>query len=230
MLDYSSSEFKLLVNFLERLCKIDCVYESSKKVYIILAVVLILIIASALIGFYFYPNFLNKIKDNTWDPSISITGTLKNDHSLFKETGLREEMIASDEKKVKLLPPGSSPPSQTILPPFSTTLEEDREEYAKKDAIRVEEMMNYFSYDYEEPDTKKIPFSVTTEIGPNPWNTKTKLLHVGLRGYKQEQKNRPPSNLVFLLDVSGSMDNPDKLPKKALKLLVKELNEEDKFP
>lgn len=97
------------------------------------------------------------------------------------------------------------------------------------DAVRIEEMVNYFNYDYPAP-TGKDPFSITTELGPCPWNPEHHLIHIGLQGEKIELENAPNSNLVFLLDVSGSMNSPDKLPllKKAFRLLVKELKEEDK--
>lgn len=98
-----------------------------------------------------------------------------------------------------------------------------------KDAIRIEEMINYFTYNYKAPKDGD-PFSITTEMGPCPWDEKHKLVHIGLQGMKVEMDSLPPSNLVFLLDVSGSMDMPDKLPllKMAFKMLVKNLRKEDK--
>jgi Ca-activated chloride channel family protein len=96
------------------------------------------------------------------------------------------------------------------------------------DAVRVEEMINYFSYDYDLPNGED-PFSVNTEITPAPWNPKHQLVQIGIQGEKVEADNLPPSNLVFLLDVSGSMRSHDKLPllKKGFKLLVNQLREED---
>ncbi len=79
-----------------------------------------------------------------------------------------------------------------------------------KDAVRIEEMINYFDYDYPEPK-KDQPFSVTMEISDAPWNTKHHLVHVGLQGKKLDTKNLAPSNLVFLIDVSGSMDSHNKI-------------------
>ena len=98
----------------------------------------------------------------------------------------------------------------------------------EKGAVRVEEMINYFNYDYPDP-TDEHPFSITTEIGDCPWND-NKLVHIGLQGKRMEKKDLPSSNLVFLLDVSGSMNSPNKLPllKKSFKLLLNELGEEDK--
>jgi len=99
-----------------------------------------------------------------------------------------------------------------------------------KDAVRVEEMINYFSYDYPLPKDKTRPFSVTTEIAPTPWNKDSHLLRVGLKGYDIAAEKLPPANLVFLVDVSGSMMTPDKLPllKSGLKLLVQNLRAQDR--
>jgi Ca-activated chloride channel family protein len=78
-----------------------------------------------------------------------------------------------------------------------------------QDAVRVEEMINYFSYDYQLPKDKTRPFSVTTEIAPTPWNKDSVLLRVGLKGYDIAAEKLPPANLVFLVDVSGSMMSAD---------------------
>ena len=77
-----------------------------------------------------------------------------------------------------------------------------------QDAVRVEEMINYFSYDYPLPKDKTRPFSVTTEIAPTPWNKDSVLLRVGIKGYDIAAQKLPPANLVFLVDVSGSMSRP----------------------
>ena len=91
-----------------------------------------------------------------------------------------------------------------------------------KDAVRIEELINYFDYDYEDP-TGEHPFSVTTEVSRAPWNPDHHLVHVGLQGKKLNYDEVRPSNLVFLVDVSGSMRSANKLDllKKAFKLLVK---------
>jgi len=98
-----------------------------------------------------------------------------------------------------------------------------------KDAVRIEEMINYFDYDYEQPKGDD-PFSITTEISVAPWNTKHKLVHIGLQGRNVPKENLPPTNLVFLIDVSGSMDEPNKLPllKSSFRLLVEQLREQDR--
>jgi Ca-activated chloride channel homolog len=97
------------------------------------------------------------------------------------------------------------------------------------DAVRIEEMINYFKYDYPEPKGEH-PFSVYTELAVCPWNPKHQLLHIGLRGKSIDKSSLPPSNLVFLLDVSGSMDDPNKLPllKSAFGMLVNELRAQDR--
>ncbi|TRZ46218.1 vWA domain-containing protein [Robertkochia solimangrovi] len=97
------------------------------------------------------------------------------------------------------------------------------------DAVRIEEMINYFSYDYKEPSRDE-PFSINTELSECPWNTKNMLLHIGLQGKKIETEDLPPSNIVFLIDVSGSMESPNKLPllKSSFKLLIETLRPQDK--
>jgi len=99
-----------------------------------------------------------------------------------------------------------------------------------KDAIRTEELINYFSYDYPRPNSRATPFSITTEVGPSPWNPATQLLHIGIQGYDVPRSQLPAANLVFLVDVSGSMQSPDKLEllKSALRLLVRELQADDR--
>ncbi|MBN2774913.1 MAG: von Willebrand factor type A domain-containing protein, partial [Prolixibacteraceae bacterium] len=98
------------------------------------------------------------------------------------------------------------------------------------DAVRVEEMINYFSYNYPEPMGEH-PFSVYTELSECPWNSSHQLLHIGLKGKSIDKTELPASNLVFLLDVSGSMDAYNKLPlvKKAFRLLVNELRPNDRI-
>lgn len=98
-----------------------------------------------------------------------------------------------------------------------------------KDAVRIEEMINYFSYYYEEP-TGDDPFSINTEIAPAPWNAQHQLVHIGLQGKNIPTDDLPASNLVFLLDVSGSMSSPNKLPllKSGFKLLVQQLRPQDR--
>ncbi|MEH2190443.1 MAG: von Willebrand factor type A domain-containing protein [Nostoc sp.] len=102
-------------------------------------------------------------------------------------------------------------------------------ELPPKDAVRIEELINYFTYNYPQPKGNR-PFSVTTEVTAAPWNPQHKLVQVGLQGKRLESETLPPSNLVFLIDVSGSMDDPNKLPlvQQSLKLLVNKLRPEDR--
>lgn len=97
-----------------------------------------------------------------------------------------------------------------------------------KDAVRIEEMINYFDYKYAQP-TGEDPFAVYTEISSCPWNTKHRLVHIGLQGKSIAKEDLPPGNLVFLIDVSGSMNAANKLPlvKTALKMLTTQLRPQD---
>ena len=97
------------------------------------------------------------------------------------------------------------------------------------DAVKIEEMINYFDYQYPQPKDEH-PFSINTEFVETPWNTATKLVKIGLQGKTFEQEDLPASNLTFLIDVSGSMGAQNKLPllKSAFKLLVNQLRKEDK--
>jgi Ca-activated chloride channel family protein len=96
-------------------------------------------------------------------------------------------------------------------------------------AVRIEELINYFHYDYPQPEEGK-PFSIHTELSEAPWNKDHRLVLVSLQGKKVPTENIPESNLVFLIDVSGSMEAPDKLPlvKQSMKLLADQLREKDK--
>lgn len=114
------------------------------------------------------------------------------------------------------------------------------------DAIRIEELINYFPYSYREPvvtgevpeevtpsnlpDFLEHPVAISAEVGPTPWESDTRLLRIALKGFEVDWKKRPPANLVFLLDVSGSMSTANKLPlvKESLKLLVERLNGNDR--
>ncbi len=132
--------------------------------------------------------------------------------------------------------------SKVIVNPLSTfSIDVDAASYSnvrrilksgrlpEQGAVRIEEMINYFSYEYAQP-TGKDPFAVHTEIAVCPWNTQHQLVLIGLQGKKMNVDELPPSNLTFLIDVSGSMMMPDKLPlvQASLKLLVDQLRPVDK--
>jgi len=99
----------------------------------------------------------------------------------------------------------------------------------RAESVRVEEFINYFNYSYPRPDASEGPFSITTEVGPSPWNADRKLMLVGLQGFEVERDELPPANLVFLIDVSGSMNQPNKLGllKSSMKMLTRGLRPQD---
>lgn len=131
---------------------------------------------------------------------------------------------------------------KSINDPLSTfSIDVDRASYSNvrrfinsstmpyKDAVRIEEMINYFDYDYENPKGEH-PFATHLELGDCPWNQKNKLLLIGIQGESVAEENIPPCNLVFLIDVSGSMNYENKLPllKKSFRILVDKLRPEDR--
>jgi Ca-activated chloride channel family protein len=136
--------------------------------------------------------------------------------------------------------PGFRSPRTTPLSTFS--IDVDRASYSNvrrflregqrppKDAVRIEEMVNYFAYGYAEPAAGQ-PFSVATDVAPCPWNERHRLVRIGLQGRHVDTRSLPPSNLVFLVDVSGSMSSANKLPlvKEALGMLVANLRAQDRI-
>jgi Ca-activated chloride channel homolog len=98
------------------------------------------------------------------------------------------------------------------------------------DAVRPEEFINYFDYGYPQPSNRSQPFSVTTELAAAPWNAKRELLLVGLKGFEMQKSEIPAANLVFLLDVSGSMDEPNKLPllKASISQMIERMGARDR--
>lgn len=97
-------------------------------------------------------------------------------------------------------------------------------------AVRVEEMVNYFPYAYARPQQRNAPFAVTTEVMPSPWNAQNQLLHIAVRGFDIEKTERPPMNVVLLVDVSGSMGPADRLPllKQGFRLFAESLRPQDR--
>ena len=101
--------------------------------------------------------------------------------------------------------------------------------FPSPDVIKIEEMINYFDYEYPLPQDKGTPFESAIMISDSPWHTGRKLMHIGIKGYNVEPTNRLFSNIVFLVDVSGSMDSPDKLPlaKESIEMLLGTMVPED---
>lgn len=97
------------------------------------------------------------------------------------------------------------------------------------DAVRIEELVNYFDYNYALPETRETPFKPTVTVINSPWSKDKKLVHIGIKGFDIQPDEKPHSNLVFLVDVSGSMDSPDRLPlvKSSLKMLLDQLQPDD---
>lgn len=153
--------------------------------------------------------------------------------------GLTVELPPTSEKYASVEEGAFRRASEEPISTFS--IDTDRASYANArryiqfgslppvDAVRVEEMINYFDYSYPEPSDGR-PFSITTEIADCPWNASNKILRVGVKGRTVAKEAMPPGNFVFLVDVSGSMSTPDKLPlvKESLKKLAAQLRPDDR--
>ncbi len=100
-----------------------------------------------------------------------------------------------------------------------------------QEAVRVEELINYFDYDYDVPPKGGAPFASNVTVAPSPWNANTRLVHIGIKAQRREMANMAPANLVFLIDTSGSMNASNKLPllKRAFGLLINEMRPQDKI-
>ncbi len=156
---------------------------------------------------------------------------LKEVQQQYKEVG-RDQFEDFEESPIKLV---SGEPVSTF------SIDVDTASYSfvrrqlnngvlpQKDSVRIEEMINYFDYDYPQPETKEVPFEHTVAVTPSPWKEGNKLVHIGIKGYDVAATETPRSNLVFLLDVSGSMNNADKLPLlvNSMKMLLETLSPED---
>ncbi len=137
---------------------------------------------------------------------------------------------------------GTNPVRSALESPVSTfSIDVDTASYAfarrslkegflpERDSVRVEEMINYFPYDWAGPQNAEVPFNTTVTVTPTPWNADTRLMHVAIKGYDVQPAEKPRSNLVFLIDTSGSMSAADKLPllKNSFRLLVERLEADD---
>ncbi|AUX70414.1 hypothetical protein CHX26_13740 [Porphyrobacter sp. HT-58-2] len=175
-------------------------------------------------------------------PALAVTAS-RTSEATMAGYSIPPVMVATDPGREQYDGKEVSPVKLTSAEPVSTfAVDVDTGAYANarrflsqgmmppQDAVRTEEMVNYFRYDYARPKDGSQPFSVTTDVAKTPWNDGTYLMRIGLRGYDIDSDERPPANLVFLMDVSGSMNAPDKLPlvKTALAGLAGELSPKDK--
>jgi Ca-activated chloride channel family protein len=155
----------------------------------------------------------------------------------------REILPPLEESRDRFANAATNPVKNVATDPVSTfSVDVDTASYAfvrrslmegrlpNPDSVRVEEMINYFPYDWPRPQSADEPFRTTVTVTPTPWNTGTRLMHVAIKGFETAPASQPAANLVFLIDVSGSMNAPDKLPllKSAFRLLVGKLKPEDK--
>ncbi|RAZ89240.1 VWA domain-containing protein [Mesorhizobium hawassense] len=153
-----------------------------------------------------------------------------------------DQMQPQEENRDRIETFKTNPVHETAHDPVSTfSIDVDTASYSfvrrslkegalpQADTVRVEEMINYFPYDWKGPDSAATPFNSTVTVMPTPWNEHTKLMHVAIKGFDVKPAEQPKANLVFLIDVSGSMDEPDKLPllKSAFRLLISKLKADD---
>lgn len=140
-------------------------------------------------------------------------------------TGIAPEPHMTPEERERFQTFGTNPVRSALESPVSTfSIDVDTASYAfarrslkegflpDRDSVRVEEMINYFPYDWTGPQSADAPFNTTVTVTPTPWNEDTRLMHVAIKGYDVAQAEKPQSNLVFLIDTSGSMHSADKLP------------------
>ena len=174
-------------------------------------------------------------------PSVSAQGRMMAE-GVVSPQDLAQTSYYHDEGRDKFTDIKINPVKQVKDEPVSTfSIDVDTASYSfvrrmlnsgvmpQQDAVRIEEMVNYFTYDYPLPESKTEPFKPTVAVYPAPWNAQAKLVHIGIKGFDVVPTEKPRANLVFLLDTSGSMNEPDKLPllKQSLRMLVNELQPKD---
>lgn len=184
-------------------------------------------------------------KNNSTNPSTAIIlrGYKSNPDNTLEKTNNQSGIITTepnDEDYGSFIENPFESPKTAPLSTFSIDVDNasytnvrrfiNNGQVVPKDAVRVEEMVNFFKYNYPQP-LRENPFSINTEYSDCPWNSNNKLVRIGLQGKIIETDNLPASNMVFLIDVSGSMSSMNKLPllKESLKILVKQLRNEDKI-
>lgn len=154
-------------------------------------------------------------------------------HAPSPQPQITEQYEETDPNPVKL---ASEEPVSTFSSDVDTTAYSVMRRYVSannllppSDSVRIEEYVNYFDYQYKEPESASAPFAPTVWVTPSPWNSETRLMHIGVKGFDLQPEETPHANIVLLLDVSGSMRADNKLPlvKKSVELLVKEMSRDD---
>ncbi|WP_158977615.1 VWA domain-containing protein [Cellulophaga sp. L1A9] len=184
------------------------------------------------------PNSIDEINVYKGEKASALYGASAKNGCIVITTKSGNYRITEDEKYAQIT---ENPFKRLTLNPLSTfSIDVDKAGYSNirrlinagsqipVDAVKIEEMINYFNYEYPQP-VGEHPFSINLEAAKTPWNDATKLVRIGIQGKKYLNENLPASNLTFLIDVSGSMSNQNKLPllKSAFKLLVNQLREKD---
>lgn len=172
----------------------------------------------------------------------STTAKTKSDQDSYVVLPPADPMMVDQENRDRIEETKTNPVRAALESPVSTfSIDVDTASYSfvrrslkegilpQADTVRVEEMVNYFPYDWKGPDSAETPFNSNVTVMPTPWNGNTKLMHIAIKGYDVAPAQAPAANLVFLIDVSGSMDEPDKLPllRNAFRMLVNKLKPTD---
>lgn len=201
-------------------------------------------VSLAILAMIILGNCQKKKEETVYANSIDVimeepVGKYEKKQEFTDESKLKTEENHDDEEYASLI---ENPFELTKSQPVSTfSIDVDNASYSNirrminegqtvdKNAVRIEEMVNYFKYDYPQPQNNQ-PFSIITEYSDSPWNPQHKLLKIGLQGKNVSMNNLPPSNIVFLVDTSGSMAEENKLPllKESLKVLLNQLRPQDK--
>ncbi|WP_299483859.1 VWA domain-containing protein [uncultured Roseibium sp.] len=179
-------------------------------------------------------------RSNRINERAHFTDGLAGQLSLTSPDSARPVIQPNDRERFASAAP--NPLKQTANDPVSTfSIDVDTASYSfvrasltggylpNQDAVRVEEMINYFPYDYDVPQSREVPFKTSISVIETPWNADTKLMQIGVQGYKVPLAELPPQNLVFLIDTSGSMADANKLPllQQSFRLLLSSLRAED---
>ncbi|TIP76092.1 MAG: DUF3520 domain-containing protein [Mesorhizobium sp.] len=176
-------------------------------------------------------------------PAVNgMAGTTTESKLMVQRPAPADQMLPQEQNRDRVEDFKSNPVRAALEDPVSTfSIDVDTASYSfvrrslregvvpQADTVRVEEMINYFPYDWKGPNAASTPFNSTVSVMPAPWNEHTKLMHVAIKGFDVKPAEQPKANLVFLIDVSGSMNEQDKLPllQSAFRLLVNKLRPDD---